>query len=227
MASDLSGTRILLTSGPTRANIDEMRFISNRSSGRLGASIAVEALALGASVTMIQGPGAASPPADELSAEERRRLRTLHIETVFDLVEALNAELTGGTHYEALVHAMAVLDYVPESHEGKVPSGREEWNLRLRPTPKVIQKIKEWSPRTFLVGFKLEVGKDDDRLRQAATALIRRSRADLVVANDLKRIRDKQHPALLVGRSGRVLARPSSKGEIARELCKTLARALA
>ena len=68
---------------------------------------------------------------------------------------------------------------------------------------------------------------NEERLREIATSLLRDSRADVVVANDIARIHDEQHPAILVGRSGNVLARPQTKSEIARELCRTLANALA
>ena len=65
MAKDLTGKRVLITSGPTRADIDAVRYISNRSSGRLGRSIAIEALVLGARVTYVAGPDAAAPVPDD------------------------------------------------------------------------------------------------------------------------------------------------------------------
>ena len=228
MAKDLSGKRILITSGPTRANIDAVRYISNRSSGRLGCRIAIEALALGARVTVIAGPESAVPGKDELSREEWERLRVIPIETVYDLLQAMEKELTAHERYDAVVHAMAVLDYVPEKEEsGKVSSRKQSWTLRLVRTPKVIQQIKVWSPRTFLVGFKLEVGKSEERLREIGTAAMRQNRADLVVVNDLTKIHDEEHPAIILGAGGAVLSSPRTKSEIARELCRILAHALA
>jgi phosphopantothenoylcysteine synthetase/decarboxylase len=228
MAGSLSHKRTLITSGPTRADIDAVRYISNRSSGRLGRRIAIEALALGANVTFVTGPDGAVPQAADVSEEEWSRLRIVPIVTVPDLMQVLEDELTGPAHYNAVVHAMAVLDYVPEhEEEGKVPSDRETWTLRLRRTPKVIRQIKVWSPRSFLVGFKLEVNKTDERLVEIATALLRTSKADIAVANDVDRIRDETHPALIVGRGGNVLARPATKSEIARDLCRLIAQGLA
>jgi len=227
MADSLSGKRILVTSGPTRANIDAVRYISNRSTGRLGRRIAIEALALGARVTLVAGPESVVPQQEDLPEAEWSRLRVVRIETVTDLLQALQGELTSRERYDAMVHAMAVLDYVPQAtQEGKTPSGKDTWELVMARTPKVIRQVKVWSPRTYLVGFKLEVGKTDERLREIGVASLRDNRADLVVANDLTAIRDEQHPAIIVGRGGNVLATPQTKSEIARELCRLLALAL-
>ena len=228
MSRDLSTRRILITSGPTRANIDSVRYMTNRSSGRLGSRIATEALARGGRVCLVAGPGSRVPTEDEMSAEEYSRLTIREIETVRDLLEVLRTELTEqGRHYDAVVHAMAVLDYVPvQTTDGKMRSGREEWVLKLTPTPKVIERIKTWSPRSYLVGFKLEVDADEVELQERATALQRTSRANVVVANDLSRIEGGRHPALIVGRGGEVLARCGTKAEIGRELCSILARVL-
>ena len=224
MAKDLSGKRLLITSGPTRAKIDAVRYISNRSSGLLGCRIAVEALGSGARVTLVAGPESAVPQREDLPDAEWGRLRVVPIETVFELLQVLQKELTASERYDAVVHAMAVLDYVPQHTEPeKVPSGKESWTLRLVRTPKVIRQIKVWSPRSLLVGFKLEAGKDDEALRDSALALRRLSRADLVVANDLSRIRDETHPALIIGTGGAVLARPQTKTEIASQLCRLIA----
>ena len=227
MPQDLSGRRILITSGPTRADIDAVRYISNRSTGRLGCRIAIEALALGARVALVAGPASVVPTGDDLSQEELSRLRVVDIETVPDLLETLKQEISARPRYDAVLHAMAVLDYVPQLvHDGKVRSGKDTWTIRLMPTPKVIRQIKLWSPRTFLVGFKLEVDKTDDRLREIALAFQRENRTDLVVANDLARIRDEDHPAIIVGSGGNVVAAPRTKSEIARDLCRILAEAL-
>ena len=228
MATDMKEKRVLITSGPTRARLDAVRFLSNRSSGRLGCRIAVEALRSGAHVTMIAGPDSVVPQQSDLSEKEWDRLRTEHIETVEDLLEVLEAECTGAPPYDAVIHAMAVLDYVPEEpSKAKVSSGREEWTLRLKPTPKVIRKIKEWSPDVSLVGFKLEVGTSDAELLAAGRDSLRKNRADLVVANDLAQIRNETHPALIIDHEGEIRARPGTKSEIARLLCELLSQRLA
>ena len=225
MTDTLADTTVLVTSGPTRADIDAVRYIGNRSSGRLGCRIATEALGRGASVILVAGPGSVVPT--DLKPEQRGRLRVEPVVTVDDLLQTLKGILTDGTPPDAVVHAMAVLDYVPaDTAARKTPSGREEWQLTLVPTPKVIRRIREWAPDTLLVQFKLEVGITEDELRQAALESLRKNRADLVVANDLTRIRDEVHPALIIDPEGEVLARPGTKGEIARSVCDVIERRL-
>ncbi len=218
MTASLGDTTILVTSGPTRADIDAVRYISNRSSGRLGCRIATEALRRGAGVILLAGPQSATPA--DLGHEERSRLRVEHVVTVDDVVKRVEDILTGPDAPRVVVHAMAVLDYAPAGAEGrKAPSGRDEWQITLVPTPKVIRKMRAWAPRAFLVQFKLEVGLSEEELRRVALKSLRSNRADLVVANDLTQIRDEAHPALIMDGEGGVLARPATKSVIARMLC--------
>jgi phosphopantothenoylcysteine synthetase/decarboxylase len=217
----LHDQHILVTSGPTRADIDAVRFISNRSSGRLGCHIVTEALERGARVTMVAGPESAVP------AEPHERLRVVPVVTVEDVMDAMERELTARGAPGAVVHAMAVLDYVPARREsGKTPSGRQEWTIPLVRTPKVIRHIRGWAPGVLLVQFKLEVDVTEEQLRETALASAARNRADLVVANDLVRIGRDRHPALLLDADGNTLARPGTKGEIAAALCEALAERL-
>jgi phosphopantothenoylcysteine synthetase/decarboxylase len=212
----LAESTILVTSGPTRAPIDEVRYLANRSTGRLGAAIAEEALARGASVLFVQGPESRRPrPRD---APARQRLHVHPVDTVSDLIQTLETLLTAEP-VGAVVHAMAVLDYTPaEPAAGKIDSGAEELTLRLVPTPKVIRRIRNWAPGTLLVGFKLKAGCAEEELVQAAKTLAADAGAALVVANDIRRITDQFHPALLVDPEGRILARPDTREAIAAAL---------
>lgn len=220
----MAGKHVLITSGPTRANLDAVRYISNRSTGRLGCRIALEALQRGARVTLVAGPQSSVPQRAELPADASSRLRVVPVETVGELIEALKKELAGPDLPDAVVHAMAVLDYAPEAAAGeKVPSDRDEWHVRLVRTPKVVRLIREWAPRAFLVQFKLEVGVSEDELKEAALASLRANQADLVVANDQARIRDEAHPALIIAPDGRTLAQPQTKAEVAHALCDLMA----
>ncbi|MGD2175025.1 MAG: phosphopantothenoylcysteine decarboxylase [Candidatus Brocadiaceae bacterium] len=224
MADPLSGKHVLVTSGPTRAPLDAVRYLSNRSTGRLGRRIATEMLRRGAEVTLVSGPDAALPDREELTEGEIGRLRVVPVETVPDLLDALERSLAGPGPPGAVVHAMAVLDYVPETPEPeKMPSSRREWSIRLVRAPKVVKRIRQWMPEGCLIQFKLEVRASEEELRRRAMESLRANRADYVVANDLSRIRDEAHPALILDAEGRVLGRPGTKGEIADALCDLLA----
>jgi len=206
----LLGKRVLVTSGPTRAPIDAVRYITNKSTGRLGALIAEEALREGAEVTYIYGKGSVLPQVAESTS-----LRLVEVETVPDLMERVREELEE-TNYH-------VLDYVPEApREEKVPSGREEWQIGLIKTPKVIKMIRDLNPRAYLVGFKLEVGSREEELIGIAHRSLLANKADLVVANDLLQIERGNHVGYLVNPEGEVVARAEGKEEIARRLVEII-----
>jgi phosphopantothenoylcysteine synthetase/decarboxylase len=213
---DLAGKSILITSGPTRGAIDAVRYITNKSTGRLGVFLAREALSRGAAVTFVYGKGSLAP-------EATRRLRVVEVETVDDLAEVMRAELTTN-EYDAVVHSMAVLDYVPAKYvEEKTPSGQNKWSIELVRTPKVIKLIKELQPTTMLVSFKLEVGKSQEELVAAAHASLLSNRSDLVLANDLEEVEQGHHVGYLVNEAGDVEAVAEGKEDIARRILDAVA----
>lgn len=211
----LAGKRVLITSGPTRGHIDAVRYITTASTGRLGSLIAREALRRRAYVTFIYGKGSATPESCGLSHQELERLARKEIDTVKDLAVTLKLELSSGG-YDVMVHAMAVLDYVPaRTFAEKVRSGKDEWTIKLVRTPKVIAMAKEIDPDIFLVGFKLEVDKEKAELVRRAHEALKRYAADLFVTNDLSQIRRGEHIAYLVDPAGEVVGEGRKKEEIA------------
>jgi phosphopantothenoylcysteine synthetase/decarboxylase len=217
----LRGKRVLITSGPTRAPLDAVRYVTNKSSGRLGSLIAEMAVQAGASVTFVYGRGSQLP---QIRARGRDHLRLVPIETVEDLASVFREELPSG--YDAVVHPMAVLDFAPaESRQEKVGS-EDEWMVRLVPTPKAIRLVKEVSPRTFLVGFKLEVGKTPEDLVASVREWQRKNTCDVVVANDLREIESGVHRGYFIGPEGELLRTAEGKEEIARVVVEILEQAI-
>ncbi len=212
--------RVLVTGGPTRAYLDEVRFLTNESTGRLGALLAEAACARGWRVHYLRGKGSAAP------APCPGRLTVEEVETVDDLVAAVRREV-GGRGYDAVIHSMAVLDFAPaEARPGKVPSAAA-WTVRLVPTPKVVALIRELDPHAYLVAFKLEAGADERALAAAGRAALARYGADLVVANALESVRRGEHAALLVGPGGEAPLKVVGKEAIALAVLERVAEALA
>jgi phosphopantothenoylcysteine synthetase/decarboxylase len=218
----VAGRRLLVTSGPTRAPLDAVRFLSNKSTGRLGTLIAEAAVHAGADVTFVYGRASETPT---VRGGQRDHLRFLPIDTVNDLVAVFQAELPTG--YDAVIHAMAVLDFAPaEVREEKTSSALSEWTVRLTPTPKAARLVKALAPATFFVGFKLEVGKDKQTLIDIAREWAVTNGADLVVANDLRDIEGGLHVGYLVRPAGNVEGVAQGKEAIARMLIDFLSTSL-
>lgn len=169
---DLLGKKVLVTAGATREYIDPIRFITNKSSGKMGVAIAEEAELRGAEVTLIKTKGSV-----ESFVENQ-----IEVETVGEMLEAIENELMS-KKYDVVVLAAAVSDFTPKDRaEKKIKSG-QSMILELLPTPKIIQRIKEIQPNVFLVGFKAEYGVNEEELIIRAREQIEKAKSNVVIAN--------------------------------------------
>jgi len=204
--------RVLVTAGGTREPIDSARVIANTSTGRLGVEIARAAGSAGHRVLLLRAAsGAAAPPGVESAA----------FETSAELSALLERHVPQA---DAVFHAAAVSDYVPERASGKLPSDAPELHLRLVRAPKLIDGLRAAAPAALLVGFKLTAGQDESARRATALALLRRAQLDLVVVNEAGQVGEHDHEALLVAESGPA-ERAVGKAAIAAALVAWLQRA--
>jgi phosphopantothenoylcysteine synthetase/decarboxylase len=203
--------RVLITMGPMRAYIDPVRYIANCSTGGLGTALANHLSDQGAEVVAVAGAAEILP---------QYPVSVNHITTFFDFQDMLKNLSAAGEIFDAVFHLMAVLDYIPEDYlSKKIDSGRGELVLRLAPTPKMIDELKELFPDAFLVGFKLESGLSLEQLLERGRALMRRSGADACVCNLTEAMGQRNHRAYLVDRTGLVAEDGwIGKDEIARNL---------
>lgn len=219
----LHGKNIMITSGPIRGYIDAVRYLSNKSTGALGVSIAMEALKRDAFVTFVYGTGSAIPNTDLLSENHASRFTPIEVETIDDLLTVVQKKLKGKP-YNAIIHAMAVLDYIPEiQSSGKIPSNKDRLTVTFVRSPKVIKLIRTLWPQTYLVGFKLEVGLSSDELIARAYTSLQENRADLVVANNQNEIVERKHYAYLINAEKEVESRCETKQEISSALMDLIA----
>ena len=175
-AADLAGWHIVVTAGGTAEPIDPVRFIGNRSSGRMGFAIAEAALLRGARVTLIKGTASVEPPegADVVEAETAARMR-----------EAVLAALPGS---DALVMAAAVADFRPRSASDSKLARSDGLHLELEPTADILAEAAAMARRDtddprrrpLIVGFAAETGSLERAPQKAA-----RKGVDLLVANDV------------------------------------------
>jgi phosphopantothenoylcysteine decarboxylase/phosphopantothenate--cysteine ligase len=167
------GLKVLITAGGTREPIDAVRYVGNRSSGRMGYAVAEEAAALGAAVTVI---------AANVGLPRHPRVRYLDVETAAQLADACAAEFAAA---DVLVMAAAVADFRPAAAvDGKLKkSGRDELALVLEPTPDVLSGLAaRRRPEQTLVGFAAEHGAG--ALEYGRDKLTRKG-LDAVVVNDV------------------------------------------
>jgi phosphopantothenoylcysteine decarboxylase/phosphopantothenate--cysteine ligase len=172
-ARDLAGERILVTSGPTREPIDPVRYLSNRSSGKMGHAMATAALRRGAEVVLIAGPTSLRPPPGAAYVP---------VQTAEEMREAALQHLGPAT---IVIKAAAVADYrVKQPSPTKIKSKKDEGlALELTPNPDILREIAARKEGRFVVGFAAET----DDVRGHAAAKLRAKNVDLLVVNDVSR----------------------------------------
>jgi phosphopantothenoylcysteine decarboxylase / phosphopantothenate---cysteine ligase len=208
--SVLSGKKVLITCGPTWVAIDDVRVLSNRSTGELGRITARKLKAAGAKVTVLEGP--VSEPLKD------RSIRVLKFSFFEELAELLTKELK--QRYDVVIHAAAVSDYQPQKKfTNKISSDKKHLTIKFVRTSKLINRIKKISPKTFLVGFKLESAFDNASVVRETQKLISAGRCDLVVANFFG---SKGYEAFLLDKKRTLLGRAKSKQELAGALVSLL-----
>jgi len=176
---DLEGKKILITAGPTREAIDAVRFVSNKSSGRMGIELAKEASARGANVLLIAG---------ECSAKLPDYINIKHVVSIDDFIKTVKEEISYN-NYDFFISSAAISDYKPvECIEGKISSDNvEELHVNMTLTPKIIDVARKKDYNLFIVAFKAETNVSKSELIERAYKRLVKSEVDLIVANDIGR----------------------------------------
>jgi phosphopantothenoylcysteine decarboxylase/phosphopantothenate--cysteine ligase len=167
---DLRGERLLVTAGPNREPLDPVRYISNRSSGKMGYALARAGLRRGAEVTLVSGPTSLEPPAG---------VRLIAVTTAAEMRSAVLAEFSWST---AVVMAAAVSDYHAAMVAGKkLKRGKEPVEIRLEPNPDILKELGTMKDGKILVGFAAET----EDLTANAGVKLREKNLDMIVANNV------------------------------------------
>jgi phosphopantothenoylcysteine decarboxylase/phosphopantothenate--cysteine ligase len=208
----LKGLKVLISAGPTREPIDPVRYITNRSSGKMGYALASAALKAGAKVTLVSGPVALAAPAD---------VDVVSVETAAQMHEAVIAR---ASEHDIYIGAAAVADYSPAVMEPqKIKKQAEQTTLALQKTRDILAEVAELKNRPFTVGFAAET----DDLEGHAQDKLARKKLDMIAANWVGREQggfDSEQNALQVfwANGQRTLAM-TDKNHIAEQLISLIA----
>ena len=216
-ARDLDGQRIVVTAGPTHEPIDPVRFIGNRSSGKMGVAIAAEASARGAEVRLVLGPDTVSPPP------------WVHVVRVATAEEMERAVVSASADADAVVMAAAVADFRPKAiAPGKLKKEAGVPELHLEPTPDILGQLGERKGGRILVGFAAETAD----LEAAGRRKLASKHLDLIVVNEVGRegsgFGSDTNVAMLIAADGSdEPLRTWTKAELAGAICDRVAAILA
>lgn len=226
--------KYVITSGGISEKIDNVRKITNSSSGKLGMTIANHLLESKSDITIyyVCSKNALRP--------NNTRVKIIEVAGTLDLKDKVES-LLKNEKIDYFIHTMAVADYMVDYvttvdkmkksflnnsdmeviKDTKISSYENNLVLVLKPTPKIISLIKKESPLTYLVGFKLLDGVSKKELIEVATRLRDKNKCDLVVANDLEDIRNKEHKAYIIDKEDKVVE-ASDKEDIAKKLVRMM-----
>ncbi|HXB17705.1 MAG TPA: bifunctional phosphopantothenoylcysteine decarboxylase/phosphopantothenate--cysteine ligase CoaBC [Steroidobacteraceae bacterium] len=212
---ELAGRRVLITAGPTRERLDPVRFISNRSSGKMGFAVAQAARAAGAEVVLVSGPVSQPTPPG---------VRRIDVESAADMLAAVLRELPG-TH--VFISTAAVADYRPvrAAHQ-KIKKTSDTLEVSMERTPDVLATVAARPERPFVVGFAAET----ESVEQNARAKLMRKNLDMIAANEVgddKAFDCDENQLIVLARGARYELGRAGKLALARGLVSLIASELA
>jgi phosphopantothenoylcysteine decarboxylase/phosphopantothenate--cysteine ligase len=211
----LSGRRVLITAGPTRERIDPVRFISNRSSGKMGFAVAQAAREAGAKVVLVAGPVSLATP----TGVER-----VDVESAADMLAAVLRALPGT---DLFISTAAVADYRPaRAAEQKIKKTNDSLELAMERTADVLATVAARSERPFVVGFAAET----ESVEQNARSKLLKKNLDMIAANEVghdKAFDSEDNQLIVLTRSGRHELGRAGKLTLARGLIGLIAQEMA
>lgn len=205
--NDYVGKRVLVSAGPTREAIDPVRYITNRSSGKMGYAIAAEAVSRGANVTLVTGPTELDPPAG---------VEIVPVETVREMYEAV---VSRAGEADLFVSAAAPADFRPAKPRRAKIKKSDHYTLELDKAEDILAQVGAAKGKTVLVGFAAET----EDLEKRAAAKLAAKNLDLIAANDVGPGSDvfgsDSNQVTLISRNGEKIAWPRmSKREVAKAI---------
>jgi len=211
-SQELAGETVLVTAGPTREPLDPVRFLGNRSSGKMGYAIAAEALRMGARVILVSGPAALQPPSGAMLVQ---------VETAEQMRNAVLEKLHEST---IVIKAAAVSDFTVKAAATEKIKRKGGLSLELQPTADILAEIGRNRTKQLVIGFAAET---QDVVANARKKLESKN-IDAIVANDVSRpglgFDSDQNAAIIITANDAVELPPMSKAEMARQVLKFVAR---
>jgi len=199
---DLAKKKILIIGGPTSEKIDDVRIITNLSSGKTAISLSKNAFFRGADVELWYGQGREITP---------NYIKKIDFESIGDLEKIL--EKRNLKEFDTIILCAALSDYIPKKQKGKISSGKEKFILELFSAPKIISKLRKKAPKSKIIGFKVEEKKAN--LKEKAMNLLKKNDLTFVVANLIYGFNINQNEIWIFDKKGRAIHKKAKKDELA------------
>lgn len=199
---DLVKKRVLIIGGPTSEKIDDVRIITNRSSGKTAINLAKNAFFRGADVELWYGPGKEIVP---------NYIKKIDFESISDVEKILDKRNL--KEFDSIILCAALSDYIPKKQKGKISSEKEKFVLEMFSAPKIISKLRKKAPKSKIIGFKVEENKAV--LKEKSMNLLNKNDLDFVVANLIYGFDIDQNDIWIFDKSRKSIHKKGKKEELA------------
>jgi phosphopantothenoylcysteine decarboxylase/phosphopantothenate--cysteine ligase len=208
---DFEKKKILIIGGPTVEAVDDVRYISNLSSGKTAVWLAKNAYYRGAEVTLWYGLGKEDIP---------EFIKTASFKSINDLVKLTRSKKL--SKYDVIIVCAALSDYIPKKQKGKILSGKEKLTIELKPSPKIISILRKKAPKSLIIGFKVE--EKTTKLKEKSTALLKKNDLDYVVGNTISGFSKDDNEFLIIDKKGKTIHKKGTKEWLTNILLDTIIR---
>jgi len=195
---DLKDKKILIIGGPASEPIDDVRLISNRSSGKTAVLIAKNAFYRGADVTLWYGLGKEKSP---------NYIKTINFESIKDVEKLL--KINDIKTFHAIIVCAALSDYIPKKIRGKISSGKQKLVIDLSSAPKIVSLLRTKAKNSILIGFKVEA--DKSKIKEKAKILLKKNKLDYVIGNLISGFEKDDNEIWIIDKSGKSFHKKDKK----------------
>lgn len=196
--------KVTVIAGSTEEPVDDVRILTNRSTGRTGIELAVDAYERGAEVGLWMG---------RTTEEIPSFITTKRFSTSLELVDMVRK-----IRSDICIVPAAISDYIPKRAKGKIPSTKRQVTVELRRAPKIIEELRRSRKKITIIGFKLESDISKKALVSKAKERLRTAKLDFIVANDIKSVTPDSNKVIIIDKKGRTKDVDGSKPKIAHEI---------
>jgi len=189
--NDLSNKKILVIGGSTQESIDDIRYISNKSSGKTALNFALNSYYRGADVEVWCGCSEEKIPSF---------IKTKYFKSITDLNQLL--KINDIVKFDVIILCAALSDYTIDKKNGKIKSDKTKLILELKPSQKIISKLRQRSPNSIIIGFKLD--ENEKKVKEGAIELLIKNKLDYVVANSITAINSEKNKIWLFDKNNNI-----------------------
>jgi phosphopantothenoylcysteine decarboxylase/phosphopantothenate--cysteine ligase len=201
---DMSKKKVTVIAGSTEEPVDDVRVLTNKSSGRTGVELALDAFERGADVELLMG---------RTTCELPRFVKTRRFSSSLELVDMIRKIKS-----DICIVPAAISDYVPKKAKGKVSSSKKSLSLELTRAPKIIEEIRRTKKKMTLIAFKLESNIPKRTLISRGKERMRTTKLDFIVANDINLVKPDSNEVIIIDKKGKNKEIKGPKSQIAHEI---------